>query len=1432
MAFDPDSYLKEKQGAFDPDAYLKDAGIETSVEYADWGTAIKQKLVEASNAADSAISLPAGALASLFDQEAGDKIFRELEERKKAALKAANPNNLKLTTTQQVGGTIATLPAQILGMLGAPAEKGMDLVSRGEDLKTAIGSTIVDTAANTAGVAPMMAAKTLLGRAAIGAGANVAFGAGSDAATQLLAKQKETKEAYNPYDLDKRIVEAVVGGALQGTFGERPVTPKSTNKVVELLKKEQESRDAAKQRQADVPQAQPTEIPNLKATEGFNRQMALFDIPEEGRMPNPYEAVTGDWRIDENGIPIKADLSMEARNLEQPLQRNLWGDELPPKHPQENPVPLTQAIDNIPDTPFKGDAREIALARLTGDIEAPGQLKAAVAEAGRQSDIAAGRHPYELGGEITLNSGIPLTKADLAKMKQDLQKLIQSGILKRVGEGMRGMRVYRAVAEGEDINGPRAGGVWVTPNRDIALNVYAKGDPSKVVEDYIPVKDLYEVHPDGWIYAPEGTDVMNIKRTATMTLGDLLAQKQSAKVPFNFKKQGGGLLVSPKEKTSLDNATIKASSDGTLIPENPKAAEVIEKALQEKDGRLFTYLQSGATSAAMKTGSTLIKAASEIVQNALKRTEKAIREFVFPAEKALRDLKRKDLETLAEIFKEEMFSGKRFDADLLQKALNSKQLEAYVALRDLFDDTLAAQNATRVAKGLPPITAEEAYISSRWTGDFRRPVYNKDGKLVWYLASNSRLGLEYQTRALKAKFPDLVTDPKKDHIVKSSIGKTDLQSAYSTMLDILGRDDPAVQKIKEAIKEQLAAEAEITLAQTKHFEKKHNIRGFVGDRPGHGGVREALAFFEQQIQYAKNAYRWSEMQKAADDLKVLLSDERLQESQPNNIKYIREYFKNALGLGEAKAIRQINDATRGGLGVSPKLFETAIGNVKSFFILQKLAVSAGYTIANFVQASNVIPYLVDLHSQGYKGNPASAIAFGAPTGLLMTMAHYIKSLGGEYLDTITDPFIANAVKYAEDNGVTSRSIYDEGPISSSFTGVGRVAELLGKTMTAPEVFVRSVAFMTFAKMLKDSGKFSDEKALFQKAEELVNKSMVDYRETERPLIFNKLGAAGNFLNTLQTFPISFYNQYLYMAKRAKDGNPVPLAAMLAIHGLAAGVAGIPYSEDLYQLYMFLKDNATPTGLWADLQESPFFSDPKVWMIDTLGQSAVYGWLSDNTGLGLSSRIAAPSMVAMLQSPIGPIKDLAGQVGAVGKAILDPTNSTKAAQAAIKVVPTGLQGLLETSGIMKDHTFVEKPDGSVVALKTSDLADREGIYQRTPEEIAARKWGLRSQKEVLTKDLTYSVERAERERNERSSLLVKEYYDAIRRGNTKEAERLNKLYIRLTGSQTGISDPQLEKQIIDEFIDKKTRLLMKETTSPSKLIEIVRMKKILDKELSK
>jgi hypothetical protein len=681
-----------------------------------------------------------------------------------------------------------------------------------------------------------------------------------------------------------------------------------------------------------------------------------------------------------------------------------------------------------------------------------------------------------------------------------------------------------------------------------------------------------------------------------------------ARIPIKQRGAVGNLNPGKKSKTIIDDMRARFQkehpTDENFIPENPAPESVVAAALAEgKDSKQWKYTESGATLAAMKRGSAAVEGAARIIQNAQKKADLLIRKHVFPTEKAFRGLSRDEITSLGDLMKMEMLRGKRFEPDALAH-LSVRQQEAYANMRKMFEDTLRIQNEARAAKGQPPITEMEAYLSSRWNGDFRRPVYqavlDKNGnpviepdgsikkKLVWYLAAHTKRGLEKQWEALKKNQPDLMFDAKDDHVVRYFKRETDLQSVYSTILDILGRDDPAVQKIEAAVKEQAVNEAATFLGQEKHFKEKSGVRGFVGDRPGRGKMDESLAMFQQQIQYAKNAYKWSELQKAAQDIKEIVSDPELVKQQPNNVAYIKEYFKHNVGYGEAKAIAHLEDAVRN-LNISPSLIDAGVGNLKSFFILQKLGVNTGYTLANLMQTVNTLPHLTALWGQGIRGNPLTAIPVGIMGGIAMGTGHYLNFLAKsgitDGISTKEANFLRKAFKYAEDNGVTARSLYDEAPIENSFSPMGQAAHVIGKTMTVPETFVRSTAFMTFVEYLRSSGKFKKDIDIFQKAEELTNAAMVDYRAGERPMVFGKLGTAGNFLNTLQTYPVNWYNQWNYFGREAMKGNVAPIATAFMVQYMMAGAMGIPGFDDMLKLYDLIKDKVVSDKTYAKLIRS-------------------------------------------------------------------------------------------------------------------------------------------------------------------------------------------------------------------------------------------------------
>lgn len=1469
-----------------------------------YGKALKGSFAGLGTTADIALSSLAGGAAGLFGQEEEQaRIYKGMEERAKAREEWAGLGGVEPTFGEKLVSTVATLPMQITGAGLSPAETGKRLLDVGETLPTALKGAAVDAAGNIVGmVLPGFKQGRLATRALTGAGAGASQEYATKAAIQVMAETEAGKRAFEP-SLEEAAISGIIGGGAAAAAGKR-LPKSASDRVNKMKQEAEMSRPMEVEGQAQLEMfprgeeglATPYEAGQMGVTEPVSPKL------QRRQMELPFGEEVGPLTADIQGQIFRGDVTTpearlalegQAKAFRQEIDAGRMPDQLKTGEPLpalqdpafldalrreylEEPEKINnqvfetleaqraalkqQQMDEMfaqAQTPEQSiaaaerqrrrDEQEETLTRLEEDLRqavpgigAKGRVRkqggGVLFEFGKKkqttdaTDIERLQKQIDELGRRYVNSEISFEEFSEANHKLIGEKIAAEQLQRKRAEAVGAKEVediypgYREIPVGTKVEA-KHGLAYSTPTRGtvVGSRSFRYGEKAYI----LPVVDF----GDGKGRPILPGDISNVfggPRTVPSPGG-----KQKGAILFDFGKN-------KQEETQIEN-TLLRSEDRSFIPSDPDISKEVEKALSEgKDGKLFTYLQSGATSAAMKSGSAAIQAASRITQNALKRAELAVRTHVFPAEQSLKRLSKQQIVDLHELFKDEMFSGNRMPADVLERNLSVEELKSYVKMRDMFDDALASQNTERGSKGLKPISAKEAYVSSRWSGDFRRPVRDKDGNLVWYLASNSKIGLDMQSKALLKKFPDLVIDPKQDHSVKASRYSTDLQAAYSKILDVLGRDDPAVEKIRQAVEEQITIEGELTRGQEKHFKRKAGIRGFVGDRPGLGvevggkifsidpnPIKEALAFFEQQIQYAKNAYTWSEMQKAADGVKQIVGNEDLQTQQPNNVKYIREYFKNAIGLGESKVMRAVEDSLRDGFGVSPKILDDAVGGMKGFFILQHLAASAGYTISSMIQASNVMPYLVDLRAQGHKGNPGTALAVGVPAGMAMAVAHYLKSIGGEYVSRLPSQFMRDAFQYAEDNGVTSRSIYDEAPLGAAFSPIAQAGRIAGKTITIPETFVRGVAFMSYAQMLKDGGQFKDMSKLFQKAEELVNASMVDYRSSERPLLFSKGGIAGNFLNTLQTFPMSFYNQWIYFANQASKGNVLPFVTAGALQYAISGVQGVPYFDDITKLWALIRDNVLPTGMWANIRKNKFLSDPKLWILENLGQGALYGALSDKSGVGLTSRVSAPGVGAMLQSPVGPVTDIASQVGSLAQAAMSPTDPGKWAQVAMKSTPTGLQGLVETLAPMEDFTYVTRPDGTKVFMKSKDLEERKGGYARTPEEIAMRKWGLRSQKEVVSREVTYSTQQANKLLEEKSGELVGKFYDAVRKGNVKKARELNQLYLDLTGK--AISKPQIEAQQKQEMMTDIERSKLGANT-PQKMANVARMNKIL-KEIS-
>jgi hypothetical protein len=1407
--------LFEEQGNADPLGLFTE---DTPKKKASLGTAIHLANEQAANALDRFGTGLAGGVVNLFDTDKADEIFSKLDKRTAERLRAANPNNDEVGLGGKVAGAVATLPVQMAAMFASPADTGQTMIQEGETLPRALAGTAIDSVGNAVGLAiPGGFGGTLVKKALTGAGANAAQDVLTKQAIAAVAQQDRTKEILGP-NRDSAIVSAILGGAMGPMTPSRPQAQPAVKLPDAPVRPEAPVTPLEASRQLDLPFSDSVETIAARQAEA-NPQLDMF--VEANRPRDPYAEAQAKQQALENlpvdrPDPAAVQQEMEAMWNQRQEQVKQADPELVQRIRQER---IDEAKAAKEDLLMQMEEELRSNAYDSPDYQSVRQKR--------------GRVPRKQAGRIDIGNDLDTIKNKFQKFDVEVEP-IKLGSANSV---MVRLKTPDGKLSGFVDFAIREDGTLVAENAQVADGLRGHGAAARM---YLAAREA------GFDIAPGRVQTDLGKKMVASLQRKGIINKEAAGPRFD----AGNLNLMPLEGEQLPGygnrpISVPASQRGavdfqgvseslknifkgkvvqntrgpvtdivgkSMIPVDPAPADVITKALAEgKDAsvsKAATLTASGGNLEALTRRSALVDGVVKTVQNAVKRADLLTTKTIVPVEKQLRKLPTKDIVNMAEVFKWEMFNRQQMTAEQLQATgLNEKALAAYAGVRQMFKDTLDIQNQARAQQGLDPISAKEYYTASRWQGDFRQPVYDKEGRLKWYLAADSKLGLNEQVKALKKEFPELVVDPKKSHVVRSGMTKNDLQAQYSTLLDVLGRDNPEVIRLKEALESAVATETSNFAGQQKHFESKGNIRGFVGDRPGMPSNKEALAMFNEQIQYAKNAYKWSSMQEAGAKLKEVFSDEALNTQQPKNMEYAKAYYQNNAGSNTAKWVAGIENAVRD-LGVSPSVFGRGVGNLKSFFIVQKLALSLGYTAANFLQVVNTVPHLMDgMVKLG--GNPIKGLGLGMAMGLPMALGHYANSMK-QLVDTVPTKdlgFYKQAFKYAEDNGITARSILDESPVTSR----GAVAEsvkLLGKTMSVPEAIVRSTAYMTFVNMLKDTGKFKDNTALFQKAEELVNASMVDYRAGERPMVFSKLGTIGDALNTLQTYPANLLNQYRYFGKEALRGNPLPLLSMMVVQMGMAGLSGVPGFNDLDKLINWAK-GMLPDAAWEKVKDF----DLKLWALEHLGEGAVYGAVSSESGINMTGRLSAPGLGDMAVSPAAPLVDVAKQVGAVGKAVVDPT-STNVAQAVRNVTPTGLQGLMETEVFRDQNVSRDRPDGTAVYKRATDLASREGVYARTPEEEAMRAAGLRSQREAFTSDINYKIGKQQKDVVDRSKGIVDKYYDAIRRGDTKRAENLQALYVRLNG--TAIENQQLETQMKQEFLTAIER-----STTTAKKLEAVK-----------
>lgn len=1137
-------------------------------------------------------------------------------------------------------------------------------------------------------------------------------------------------------------------------------------------------------------------------------QFELLDQPEMGRVANPYEARLGDWRVDENGIPIKADLTMDAMNVENPLQRNLWGDELENTRPPvgqglqgvetsqaQGGIPLTQQIDALPDLPWKAE-RDTLTDNLRGAVDASGELQAAIQEANSSFQV-----PRSQRGAIDLKE----VSEGLDKIRERFKKFAVE-----VENTANGVMVRLKTPDGQ-LSGfvdfsRRADGTLTAENAQVAKGLQGKGAAKRM---YIAAREAgYDIAP-GKVQTAQGKQMVDsmqkygiINRDADgprFDAGELnLAPLEGEKLPgsrYIPRSQRGAIDLGPgKESQTGANAEVVGRSqqlNSTATPRTPEAIAKKQELSKKLENLPFKVkqLEEFTDVATVQEAIELGKQAKDISAD---KTPLGVREHMAPglnfmatfnnnpvlrfARKVLRDAR-----TAAEAFSRKYITQDRVGMasiwpkltpkervqimDALQAAdkqqfqltdsameklgFNDKQHQFIKTYYEADKALLDKWNEKLVASGMKPVKERTGHFPGIFHGNYKSLVTDKAGKVIGVIAVDTKWQQQAAESYMQKAYPDakIVTQERKG--LEGNNVRSDIFSGMNDVMELLAKNDPRFADVQEVVGDAIKMANHQLFNFNVHELNKKGVIGNKGNEPWLKPEENAQKAFESMVRYFEEGALHHEMQIPVKELRELANSPELSHL-PNTMKYLDRYLNHVTGQSLSpigKAINIVLDTPFKLIGVGPSVPIKIGGQIKN----RMSQIFMGwfnymFTAAQLVQPLQTGLPFMSLVNTRLGGNLSTSKAFtnGANNFMLLNL----EEMTGTKMDKVPD-YQREAFQYAKDRGLLNFSEIErayEGTKGKIGKAVDNIAEW---NMMMGEKATRTPMFMSFVDLLHQGG--LDTKTSLPIAEHLTQLSMIDYHAWERPMAYQKLGVIGQFAGGLTTFKHGYVGQQGILGKEAaKKGNAKPIALSVMAMIALGGITGMPFYDEMDEVFQYLSNKFFDTPM--SIREA---------VLENLPEWTKTGALSSATGVAIQSKFSSADMV-----PDDIYRAASPHLNAFGKIVGDIIDVAKhgddqsVRNLIINATPSQWKGWSE-------YTFSRDQKGR--------LLDKEGLpsVDRTEQDWQVRKWtGLRPLNEAVEMDKAFDTQSKRKADQEAKTKIA----ENVRRGivnNTLTREDLQK-----------------------------------------------------------
>ena len=1182
----------------------------------------------------------------------------------------------------------------------------------------------------------------------------------------------------------------------------------------------------------------------------LNEQGQQMSIVEDFGNNNVADSMPG-MRVDENGMPIRADLSMEVQNLENPLQRNLWGDELPIET-GDGGIPLTQALDSM----SPGPARDAAIENLSG-VKKP-------SFAARKRNTGSGQ-----GGAID-----PKVFEDLYNFGKSVVRGA-NGLLMPVYHGTTKIidgtfRTIKGLQSSEKYAGDL--GTWFssTPGgTDTFAGTRTGVSGGNVHQVYLNLTNpaIFNTHSEfkAWFDAQEGStnkvrrslikegyDGIVINNSATDGGGvrqDFVAfmpdQIKSAISPGVRNRQTGSSIKGTAPIINdIANGIVKlgrgvykglkarvAPQDSIQNPQSPETAKTkaelgrkakaigannsiyaqvttVEDAVanlgkdlsfdraQDLGGGLNLAVRRNPSNGPLKFVRYLRTKANE-ANNAFLKTWMTEKGGYGDLYRNLSDQEKVDAHAVKIWLSENQVDyTPELGAQMGVTDKVGKFLEHSQKVKQALD---AKRLAINDAKGLDSAPTRKGYFPSLFDQQFialAGKTIKGEFKLDTYINAKSRAEYNAAVKMYKDKGMEIVPLGKRGRRgIPLDSGRRNQFDEVGFFLKALAEGDPKFAKFREEL---LAVQVERNKkmgAADKRDLVKKGVKGYKGNKPWLDDLDNAKEGLEAEIRYIEETSRSYHYQELLDQSNDLLN--KLPESHAKTKDYLTRYISNIKG-----------DIPQG----LPTFINKSIDVATEY--AGKLAAATGYKLnenpRELIQGINTTlsGMMLGVFNIGMTmAQSAQIIHAGLPEALRIkgefdtnstvtsfgraTLARTALMLADKTgnLDKTNFPkHMVDAYKHMKEVGLEDLSEnLATNEILDSPLQRG-IKHVTFSWVTAPEAYFRPIAYLWFTDLFHQAGKTGDD--LRMAAKQATDAAMVDYNADEAPLVYNQFGILKDHSMALQKFKHNFVDVYLTRVREAKD-YPMALFAAMGLSIALGGIVGLPLMAEMDEwMVKPITGKSSREHLESALGKDSSFID---------------GLASAYTGMDMASRFSMADVV-----PNSPGEALAGarlnklyKIMETGFTAVKEQDTQSVINFGRELVPSGMRQIYDQQFLMDDNGFMLNKEGEV----------KYDFPRTEKQQLKSAVTGIRPIAERQEDERLWSIGQRRKKLQDKQ----KKARELMKRSiNRKDEESLNRAiedYIEAEGNPKNLDDIYM-KVLVEQKMSERQRRAGKPGTTPS------------------